>query len=46
MDKEPKEEKKEPACMGFVIPRCCQLGLPECPHRAKKDEKKKCNIGL
>jgi len=42
-----KEEKREEKpVIGMIIPECCRKGLPDCPHVAKKEQKKKGNIGL
>ncbi len=30
----------------IIIPECCRLHLPNCPHVAKKFKPKKRNIGL
>lgn len=45
------EEKEKPQPIEIepvmiIIPECCKLGLPNCPHVPKKKKKAKTNIGL
>lgn len=50
METEIKKRTEEPLLTSqeieFIIPECCRLGLPSCPHVPKKQKKVKTNIGL
>jgi hypothetical protein len=43
-----EKEKKQLVVQNFnwVVPECCRLGLPSCPHVVKKNKKTKTNVGL
>lgn len=48
MDNEEKKTEEKAVLTGFtfIIPQCCREGWDSCKHVAKKERRKKRNVGL
>lgn len=45
-EEETKTEILEDKFVQIIIPECCRLGLPSCPHCVQKPKKLRTNRGL